>query len=76
MDNIVNKARAILDDDKRKIGKYFPFIKPRIKSLKKANLKNSVCMIGTVSSSITTRKIINILKKKKAEAIIAPTLTL
>ncbi len=76
MDNIVNKAKAILDDDKRKIGKFFPFIKPRIKSLKKAKLENSICMIGTVSSSITTRKIINILEKKRADAIIVPTLTI
>jgi len=75
MDNIVNKAHAILDDDRNKIDKYFPGIKPKIKSLKKTDLKNSLCMVGPVASAITTRKIVAILAEKKAEFILTPTLT-
>ena len=59
---------------KKKIGKYFPGIKPKIKSLEKTDIKNSICMIGPTSSSITTRKIVAILAEKKAEFILAPTL--
>ena len=75
MDNIVNKAYAILDDDKKKIGKYFSGIKPKIKSLEKTDLRNSVCRVGPVSSAITMRKIVAILTKKKAEFVLVPTLT-
>ena len=75
MDNIVNKAYAILDDDKEKIGKYFSGIKPQIKLLEKADLTNSVCLVGPVFSAITVRKIVAILTEKKAEFVLTPTLT-
>ena len=35
----------------------------KITSLKNTNLKDSICLVGPIASSITTRKLINILEK-------------
>ena len=75
MNKIMNKADAILDDDLNKIGKFFPGIKPKISSMKKADLKNSICLIASVNSHITTRKITNVLIDKQAGIILLPAIT-
>ena len=75
MNGIINKANGILDDDKNKIGKYFPNINTKILQMKSTSLKGSVCLIGCVHSHVTTRKIINILIQKRAEIILLPTIT-
>ena len=72
---LLNIANGILDDDKRKIGKYFPGINVKITSLKNTNLKDSICLVGPIASSITTRKLINILGKKQPDQIISPTIS-
>ena len=71
----MNKADGILDDDKRKIGKFFPGINSKISSLKNADVENSVCLIAPVASTLTCRKLVEILKDKKAETILLPTIT-
>ncbi len=75
LDNLMNKADGILDDDKRKIGKFFPGINSKISSLKNADVENSVCLIAPVASTLTCRKLVEILKDKKAETILLPTIT-
>ncbi len=75
MNGVINKANGILDDDLKKVGKYFPNISTKIIKMKSTNLKGSVCLIGSVHSHITTRKIISILIKKRAEIILLPTIT-
>ena len=45
---LLNIANGILDDDKRKIGKYFPGINVKITSLKNTNLKDSICLVGPI----------------------------
>ena len=72
---LLNIANGILDDDKRKIGKYFPGINVKITSLKNTNLKDSICLVGPIASSITTRKLINILGEKQPDQIISPTIS-
>lgn len=72
---LINKAEAILDDDKGKIGKYFLNINTKIMKLKNVDLKNSICLVACVASAISTRKIISILTDKKAEIILTPTIT-
>jgi len=72
---LINKANGILDDDPNKINKYFLDINTKIISLKKTNLKKAICLVGTISSGITTRKLTSILEKKQAEIILIPTLT-
>ena len=72
---IFEKVDSILDDDKSKQNKYFLNINKKITGLKKQNLKNSICIISTISSAIVTRKLTNILEKKQAEVILVPTLT-
>ena len=72
LDGLLNKAEAILDDDKNKQNKYFLSINTKISSLKKTNLKRSVCLISTISSAIVTRQLTDILKKKRAEIILVP----
>ncbi len=75
MNGIINKANGILDDDRNKIGKYFPNINTKILQMKNTSLKGSVCLIGCVHSHVTTRKIISILTQKRAEIILLPTIT-
>lgn len=75
LDNLFNETDNILDDDKRKINKYFPNINSKIKSLKKANLKNAIIIISSTASSLSTRKLISIAEKKGAKIIIVPSLT-
>ena len=74
IDSLLNLVDNILDDDKNKINKYFPNIKSKIKSLKKTNLNNSVAIISSTASSITTRKLISIVEKN-AKIIIVPSLS-
>jgi len=75
LNNIMNKADGILDDDKRKIGKFFPGINTKILPLKNTDIENSVCLIAPVASTLTCRKLVEILKNKKAETILLPTIT-
>ena len=75
LDGIFEKVEAILDDDKSKQNKYFLNINKKITGLKNKDLKNSICIISTISSAIVTRKLTNILEKKQAEIILVPTLT-
>ena len=75
MENIMSKADGILDDDKRKINKYFPGINTKIMSLKKTDLTNAVCLIAPIASSITSRKLVELLGKKNADLILLPTTT-
>ncbi len=75
MGNIMSRANGILDDDKRKINKYFPGINTKIISLKKTDLTNAVCLIAPIASSITSRKLVEILGRKKADIILLPTTT-
>ena len=75
LNGLLNLVDNILDDDKNKINKYFPNINSKIKSLKKTNLNNSVVIISSTASSITTRKLISIVEKKNAKIIIVPTLS-
>lgn len=75
LNGLLNLVDNILDDDKNKINKYFPNINSKIKSLKKTNLNNSVAIISSTASSITTRKLISIVEKKNAKIIIVPTLS-
>ena len=75
LDNMTNKADGILDDDKRKIGKFFPGINTKILPLKNTDIENSVCLIAPVASTLTCRKLVEILKNKKAETILLPTIT-
>ena len=67
---------AILDDDKEKIRKYFPNLNIRIKSLRNTDLKNSLVITTSTASSISTRKINQLLFDKKPRIIINPSLTL
>jgi hypothetical protein len=67
---------VILDDDKKKIGKYFPNLNIRIKSLRNTDLKNSLVITTSTASSISTRKINQLLFDKKPRIIINPSLTL
>ena len=72
---LFNTVDNILDDDTKKIGKFFPNINAKIKSLKNTDLKKSVVIIASVASSVTTRKLISIVDKKNANIIIVPSLS-
>ena len=72
---ILNNIDGILDDDKKKINKFFPKINSKILSLKKTNLEDSVAIICSTASSITTRKLVEICKLKKAKLILVPSLS-
>ena len=72
---LFNTVDNILDDDPKKIGKFFPNINTKIKSLKKTNLKKAVVIIASVASSVTTRKLVSIVDKKNANIIIVPSLS-
>ena len=76
LNNIISLCDAILDDDKEKIGKYFPNLNIRIKSLRNTDLKNSLVITTSTASSISTRKINQLLFDKKPRIIINPSLTL
>jgi cyclopropane-fatty-acyl-phospholipid synthase len=76
LNNIISLCNAILDDDKEKIGKYFPNLNIRIKSLRNTDLKNSLVITTSTASSISTRKINHLLFDKKPSIIINPSLTL
>jgi hypothetical protein len=76
LNNIISLCDAILDDDKEKIGKYFPNLNIRIKSLRNTDLKNSLLITTSTASSISTRKINQLLFDKKPRIIINPSLTL
>jgi len=75
LDKLIDKADAILDDDPKKINKYFANINTKIISLQKTSLKKSVCLIASIHSAIITRKLVTIVKEKQAEIILVPTLT-
>ena len=75
LNNIMSKANGILDDDKKKVGKFFPGINTKIKPLKNTNVENSICLIAPVASTLTCRKLVEVLKNKKAEVILLPTIT-
>ena len=75
MNGIFNKSKNILDDDKSKLGKYFGDINSKIVKLSKTNLKNSVCLVSPVASSIITRKLVGVLYSKEADTIIIPKIT-
>ena len=72
---LFNIVDNILDDDKKKIGKFVPNINAKIKSLNNTDLKKSVVIIASVASSVTTRKLISIVDKKNANIIIVPSLS-
>jgi cyclopropane-fatty-acyl-phospholipid synthase len=74
--NILNDADGILDDDKNKINKFYPKMKTKILSLKKTDLKNSIALICSTASSITTRKLAELCRIKNAKIIIIPSMTL
>ena len=69
------ESNGILDDDKKKVGKFFPGINTKIKPLKNTNVENSICLIAPVASTLTCRKLVEVLKNKKAEVILLPTIT-
>jgi len=73
--NIISCCDAILDDDKGKIGKYFPNLNVKIKSLRNTDLTNSLVIV-TTPSVISARKLNQLIFEKKARIIINPTLTL
>ena len=58
-----------------KLTKYFPRINTKIISLKKTDLTNAVCLIAPIASSITSRKLVELLGKKNADLILLPTTT-
>ena len=74
LDGLISKLDKILDDDKKKINKYFPNIKTKIKNFKVEKLENAVTIITTTASTITTRKLISITLKKKAALVFVPSL--
>ena len=75
LDNLFSKIDGILDDDKSKVGKYFPNVKNKIMSLKNTNISNTVVIVAPVASSITTRKLISLVDKRNPKIIIVPTLS-
>ena len=75
LDNLFSKIDGILDDDKSKVGKYFPNVKNKIMSLKNTNISNAVVIVAPVASSITTRKLISLVDKRNPKIIIVPTLS-
>jgi cyclopropane-fatty-acyl-phospholipid synthase len=74
--DILNDVDGILDDDKNKINKFYPKLKTKISSLKDTDLKDSVALICSTASSITTRKLAELCRLKSAKIIIIPSLTL
>lgn len=76
LDGLISKLDKILDDDKKKINKYFPNIKTKIKNFKAEKLENAVTIITTTASTITTRKLISITLKKKVALVFVPSLTI
>lgn len=75
LNGILNSCDKLLDDDKRKINKFFPNINVPIKSLKNADLRKSLAIVCSTASSITTRKLIEVCKTKNANIILIPSLS-
>ena len=74
--DILKEVDGILDDDKNKINKFYPKLKTKISSLKNTDLKDSVALICSTASSITTRKLVELCRLKNAKIIIIPSMTL
>jgi cyclopropane-fatty-acyl-phospholipid synthase len=74
--DILKEVDGILDDDKNKINKFYPKLKTKISSLKNTDLKDSVALICSTASSITTRKLVELCRLKNAKIIIIPSMTI
>ena len=76
LNDILNDADGILDDDNNKINKFYPKLKTKILSLKNTDLSDSVALICSTASSVTTRKLVDLCRLKNAKIIIVPSMTL
>jgi len=76
LNNLLKDFDGILDDDKNKLNKFYPNLDTKISSLRKTDLTNSVAVICSTASSVTTRKLVDICTLKKAKIIIIPSMTL